>query len=120
MVDEDLHLSEEELDGLQIPPHSMSLPLPTDVSGTAPSADTSVKRILEELSISEEFLSPVSKIIRVGVQVNATSDDFLHLPVHHKSLAETGPHCTKRKICKAVVSREHQCKYQVTMAGAGE
>lgn len=68
MMEEDLRMSDEELDGPQIPPNSRNQLLPTDVSGSATTTATLTKKLWEEVSSSEESLAPAPKNIRVGVQ----------------------------------------------------
>ena len=83
MVEEDLSMSDDDVVGPQIPPGTAERPPLSDVPGSATPAPTLAKRILGDLSLSEESLAPASKTVRVGAHRGATCDPFPPLPVHH-------------------------------------
>ena len=91
MVEEDHRMSDADVVGPQIPPGTAERPSFPDVPGSATLAPTSAKRILGELSLSEESLAPASKTVRVGAQRCATCDPFPPLPVHHVTAPRTVP-----------------------------
>ena len=76
-------MSDDDLVGPQLPPGTAERPPLPHVPGSTTPAPTSGKRILGDLSLSEESLAPASKTVRVGAQRGATCDPFPPLPVHH-------------------------------------